>query len=85
MTADTTTDTTTALPPVVDADTWQRELDALRARADAEAGRIRTELETLGAELTAARLRSLPPDELRALLVDALAARPDGTPSSPPR
>ena len=37
MTADTdtTTDTTTALPPVVDADTWQRELDALRAREKA--------------------------------------------------
>jgi hypothetical protein len=58
---------------------------ALRARADAEAGRLRTELETLRAELAAARLRSLPPDELRALLVDALAARPDGTPSSSPR
>ena len=58
---------------------------ALRARADAEAGRLRTELETVRAELAAARLRSLPPDELRALLVDALAARSDGTPSSSPR
>ena len=36
MTTDTTTDTTTtALPPVVDADTWQRELDALRVREKA--------------------------------------------------
>ena len=49
---------------------------ALRARADAEAGRLRTELEAARAELSTARLRALPPDELRALLVDALAARP---------
>ena len=52
---------------------------ALRARADAEAGRLRTELETVRAELTAARLRSLPRDELRALLVDALAESPPGS------
>jgi len=51
---------------------------ALRARADAEAGRLRTELETARAELSAARLRSLPPAELRALLVDALATPPAG-------
>ena len=51
---------------------------ALRARADAEAGRLRTELEAARAELSAARLRALAPDELRALLVDALAAPPGG-------
>src|SRR5438128_7816638 len=44
MTSDVTTDSTAlaapalaapALPPVVDADTWRRELDALRAREKA--------------------------------------------------
>lgn len=35
MTADTSTATTAALPPVVDADTWRRELDALRVREKA--------------------------------------------------
>jgi hypothetical protein len=48
----------------------------LRARADAERERLRAELDAVRAELAAARLRSLPPHELRALLVDALAEAP---------
>ena len=49
---------------------------ALRARADAELERVRGELAGVRAELAAARLRSLPPDALRALLADALGASP---------
>jgi len=45
----------------------------LRARADAEAGRLREELAAVRGELAAARLRALAPDELRAVLTAALA------------
>jgi hypothetical protein len=46
---------------------------ALRARADADAGRLREELVAVRGELAAARLRALAPDELRAVLTAALA------------
>ncbi|HXV93159.1 MAG TPA: hypothetical protein VD813_07675, partial [Pseudonocardia sp.] len=47
---------------------------ALRARADAELAAARAELDRVRAELTAARARALAPDELRALLADALGS-----------
>src|SRR5919107_3685710 len=47
MTSDTTdVITTSALPPVVDADTWRRELDALRVREKAAT----RELDAIAAE-----------------------------------
>ena len=49
---------------------------ALRVRADAERERLRADLDAARAELAAARLRALAPDELRALLAEALAAPP---------
>jgi hypothetical protein len=52
---------------------------SLRARADAERDRSRAELEAARAELAAARLRALAPDELRAVLAEALAASPPST------
>jgi hypothetical protein len=45
-------------------------------RADAELDRVRAELVAVRAELAVARLRSLAPDDLRALLADALAGAP---------